>query len=161
MCDSLLEPRIYLRSLDAGADFPLPLDSYNDQQSPSLVRKLAGRIEKEPLNLVATIIFFAAIAHTFLVAKFRQISYHYQQAYHAIEYLLNEPQNLPDPGRGHEKNFRVLRNRRARGGLLARASIVIKALVQIQAKSSRLTSFLSNSGSRNPPDGGRVPAAPR
>jgi hypothetical protein len=92
-----------LRLPDAGADFPLPLDSYHDQRTPSLLGKLAGRIEKEPLNLVATLIFFAAIAHTFLVAKFRQISYHYQQAYQAIEYLLHEPQSLPDPGRGHEK----------------------------------------------------------
>ena len=57
------------RFLDAGADFPLPLDSYHDQQTPSLLGKLAARIEKEPLNLVATIIFFAAIAHTFLVPK--------------------------------------------------------------------------------------------
>jgi hypothetical protein len=50
-----------------------------------------------------TIIFFAAIAHTFLVAKFRRISYRYQQAYQAIEYLLHEPQSSPDPGTGHEK----------------------------------------------------------
>src|SRR6516165_3412253 len=89
--------------LDAGADFPLPLDSYHDQRTPSLLGKLAGRIEKEPLNLVATIIFFAAIAHTFLVAKFRQISYHYQRAYQAIEYLLHEPQSSPDSGSGYEK----------------------------------------------------------
>ena len=31
------------RFLDAGADFPLPLDSYHDQQTPSLLGKLAGR----------------------------------------------------------------------------------------------------------------------
>src|SRR6516162_3390166 len=92
-----------LRLPDAGADFPLPLDSYHDQRTPSLLGKLAGRIEKEPLNLVATLIFFAAIAHTFLVAKFRQISYHYQQAYQAIEYLLHEPQSSPGPRTGHEK----------------------------------------------------------
>jgi hypothetical protein len=44
-----------------------------------------------------------ASAHTFLVAKFRQISHHYQQAYQAIEYLLHEPQSSPDPGTGYEK----------------------------------------------------------
>jgi len=89
--------------VDTGADFPLPLDRYHDQGIPSLVGKLAGRIEKEPLNLVATVIFLAAIAHTFLVAKFRRISYHYQQAYQAIEYLLHEPQSSPGPETDHEK----------------------------------------------------------
>jgi len=38
-------------------DFPFPVDSYHDQQIPSLLGKLAGRIQREPLNLVATIIF--------------------------------------------------------------------------------------------------------
>jgi hypothetical protein len=47
-------------------EFPLPVDSYHDQQIPSLSGKLAGRVQMEPLNLVATIIFFGAIVHTFL-----------------------------------------------------------------------------------------------
>ena len=47
-------------------DFPVPVDSYHDQQIPSLFGKLTGRIQREPLNLVATIIFFGAIVHTFL-----------------------------------------------------------------------------------------------
>jgi hypothetical protein len=38
-------------------DFPLPVDSYHDQQIPSIFDKLAERIQREPLNLVATIIF--------------------------------------------------------------------------------------------------------
>lgn len=90
-------------SLRSAAEFPLPVDSYRDEQIPSLFGKLVGRIEREPLNLVATIIFFAAISHTFLATKFRQIAYHYQQAYQAIEHLLHDPYDLPDPGRGHEK----------------------------------------------------------
>ena len=84
-------------------NFPLPLDSYRDQQIPSLFGKLKGRIQQEPLNLVATIIFIAAIIHTFLATKFRQIAYHYQQAYDAIEYLLHSPEDLPDSGKSHEK----------------------------------------------------------
>ena len=64
-------------------DFPLPVDSYHDQQIPSLFGKLTGRIQREPLNLVATIIFFAAIIHTFLTAQFRKIAHRYQQRYEA------------------------------------------------------------------------------
>lgn len=89
--------------LSPAVDFPLPVNSYHDQQTPSLFGKLLGRIEQEPLNLVATIIFFAAIIHTFLATRFRQISYHYQQAYEAIEHLLHAPEDLPDSGKGHEK----------------------------------------------------------
>ena len=42
------------------------------KQVPSLVEKLSGRIQREPLNLVATIIFLGAIVHTFLVNRFPQ-----------------------------------------------------------------------------------------
>ena len=47
--------------LKPAVDFPLSVDSYHDQQIPSLFGKLTGRIQREPLNLIATIIFFAAI----------------------------------------------------------------------------------------------------
>ena len=43
--------------LRPGIDFPLPVDSYHDQQIPSLFGKLTGRIQREPLNLVATVLF--------------------------------------------------------------------------------------------------------
>src|SRR5260370_1342902 len=81
-------------------DFPLPLDSYHDQQIPSLFGKLMGRIQREPLNLVATIIFFVAIIHTFLAAKFQKIAHRYQQSYEAIEYLLHATDGLPASGKG-------------------------------------------------------------
>jgi hypothetical protein len=79
-------------------DFPLPVDSYHDQQMPSIFGKLTGRIQREPLNLVATIIFFAAIIHTFLTAQFRKIAHRYQRRYEAIE------DSLPtDSGKRHDK----------------------------------------------------------
>ena len=84
-------------------DFPLPADSYHDQQIPSLFGKLTGRIQREPLNLVATIIFFAAIVHTFLVNRFRKIAHSYQQSYEAIEYLLHAKDGPPDFGKKHDK----------------------------------------------------------
>ena len=84
-------------------DFPLPVDSYHDQQIPSLFAKLTGRIQRQPLNLVATIIFSAAIIHSFLTAKFRKIAHRYQQSYEAIEYLLHATDDLPDSGKKHDK----------------------------------------------------------
>ena len=82
-------------------DFPLPVDSYHDQQIPSLLEKLTGRIQREPLNLVATIIFFGAIVHTFLAGWFLKIAHSYQQSYDAIEYLLEakDGQGCPQPFR--------------------------------------------------------------
>ena len=61
-------------------DFPLPIDGYRDQQIRSLFGKLIGRVQRAPLNLVATIIFFLAIIHTFLAAKFHKIDHRYQQS---------------------------------------------------------------------------------
>src|ERR1700743_2730436 len=84
-------------------DFPLPVDSYHDQQIPSLLGKLTGRIQREPLNLVATIIFFGAIVHTFLAGWFLKIAHNYQQSYDAIEYLLHTTDGPPDFGEKHVK----------------------------------------------------------
>jgi hypothetical protein len=84
-------------------DFPLPVDSYQDQQDPSLFGKLTGRIQREPLNLVATVIFFGAIVHTFLAGWFRNIAHNYQQSYNAIEYLLEAKGGPPDFGKRHDK----------------------------------------------------------
>jgi Putative Na+/H+ antiporter len=84
-------------------DFPVPVDSYHDQQIPSLFGKLMTRIQREPLNLVATIIFFGAIVHTFLAGWFRKIAHNYQQSYDAIEYLLEAKDGPPDFGKRHDK----------------------------------------------------------
>ena len=84
-------------------DFPPPIDSYRDEQIPTIFEKLAHRIQREPLNLAATIIFFAAIIHTFLTAQFRKIAHRYQRRYEAIEELLPAPANLPDSGKEHDK----------------------------------------------------------
>jgi hypothetical protein len=83
-------------------DFPPPVDNYHDQQIPSFCEKL-DRIQREPLNLVATIIFFAAIIHTFLTAQFRQIAHRYQRRYEAIEELLPATASPPDSGKEHDK----------------------------------------------------------
>jgi hypothetical protein len=69
-----------------GSAFPTALEIYADSGETSLTTKLMGRIETDPFNLIATLIFLAAIIHTFLAAKFRQISHKFE---HEHEHLLN------------------------------------------------------------------------
>lgn len=72
------------------ADFPAPVESYADSRETNLWAKLAGRVQKNPFNAVATLLFMGAIAHTFLAAKFRKISHHFEHKHGAIERKLDE-----------------------------------------------------------------------
>lgn len=58
--------------------FPRSLDSYNDSNLKSIAAILKNRIKQEPFNLVATIIFFCAIVHTFLTGKFMAIAHRWE-----------------------------------------------------------------------------------
>lgn len=51
--------------------FPLPLERYGDAGVSGLWDVLAGRIAAEPFNLVASLIFLAAIGHTFFASRFQ------------------------------------------------------------------------------------------
>jgi len=62
-------------SEQAGAAFPPPLESYNDANLTSLWDILRNRVEKQPFNLWATLLFFGAIIHTFLTHRFRHIAH--------------------------------------------------------------------------------------
>lgn len=56
--------------------FPRPLDSYGAvAEGAGVIDVLSQRIQAEPFNLVATIIFVLAIVHTFLTAKFRHLAH--------------------------------------------------------------------------------------
>jgi hypothetical protein len=57
------------------APFPRSLDSYDDADVDSIWSILINRVKQEPFNLVATLIFFMAIAHTFMTARFMAISH--------------------------------------------------------------------------------------
>ncbi len=52
--------------------FPVPLESYGDGGAAGLGSVLAGRVAAEPFNLVAALIFLAAIVHTFFAGKIRR-----------------------------------------------------------------------------------------
>jgi Putative Na+/H+ antiporter len=55
--------------------FPRSLDSYHDSDIKSITAILKNRIKQEPFNLIATLIFFCAIIHTFLTSKFTAVSH--------------------------------------------------------------------------------------
>lgn len=73
---------------DAAPNFPPPLEKYADADVMGVSQKLLGRIQADPFNLVASLIFFAAIVHTFLAAKFRAISHRFEREHDRL--LKNE-----------------------------------------------------------------------
>lgn len=54
---------------------PKSLSSYDDQGVQEVSEILKNRIEKEPFNAVATIIFILAIIHTFMATKFTALAH--------------------------------------------------------------------------------------
>jgi hypothetical protein len=65
--------------LEAVSDvFPLPLDAYPSVPGQSLFNVLAARLEVEPFNLVAALIFLFAILHTFAAARFTALAHRLQ-----------------------------------------------------------------------------------
>jgi hypothetical protein len=61
------------------AAFPPPLESYQDDHLPDLAGKLAHRIRQEPFNLIATLIFFGAVLHTFAAGSFTKLAHRFQE----------------------------------------------------------------------------------
>lgn len=59
--------------------FPPSLESYRDDHLGGIGDILMYRIRQVPFNLAATIIFFMAIIHTFLTAKFMAVSHRWER----------------------------------------------------------------------------------
>ncbi|MGA8481717.1 MAG: putative Na+/H+ antiporter, partial [Chthoniobacterales bacterium] len=70
-----------------GQKFPLSNDSYQDESISTISGKLFARIQQEPFNAAATIIFFIAIVHSFLVSRFQRLAHDYDIRARAIEAL--------------------------------------------------------------------------
>jgi hypothetical protein len=58
--------------------FPPSLESYGDADVQSILAILKNRVRQVPFNLVATLIFFCAIIHTFLTSKFLAIAHKWE-----------------------------------------------------------------------------------
>jgi hypothetical protein len=60
------------------SNFPEPLASYKDVGVSNVFQTLVGRVKESPFNLVATLIFFCAIVHTFLTSRFLSIAHKWE-----------------------------------------------------------------------------------
>ena len=61
-------------------EFPRDIRSYDDADL-GMVERLTHRVNEFPFNLVGTLLFVLAIAHTFLTARFRVISHRMEHAH--------------------------------------------------------------------------------
>jgi len=59
--------------------FPPSLESYNDAHLSSVWEILRNRVEKEPFNLIATLLFACAVLHTFFTHKFREWAHRFEE----------------------------------------------------------------------------------
>lgn len=76
-----------------GHVFPLPVEAYETLQAERAVEMgvapedlglfeiLMVRIKADPFNLVATLIFFGAVVHTFMATKFNQLAHKFELAH--------------------------------------------------------------------------------
>ena len=62
--------------------FPPSLDSYDDSHLTSLKDILINRIEHDPLNIIASLLFLCAILHTFMAGKFTAIAHSVAKKHH-------------------------------------------------------------------------------
>jgi hypothetical protein len=85
-------------------EFPRPLDSYAPQpETASLFDIFRARIEAEPFNLVATVIFLLAIAHTFAAPTFVRLSHRFE---HEHQEQLAKSGRKAQPGSREEVSFK-------------------------------------------------------
>jgi hypothetical protein len=63
--------------------FPRPLADYPPASDAGLFATLADRIQLEPFNAVATLVFACAIAHTFAAARFTAMAHRWQHRHDA------------------------------------------------------------------------------
>lgn len=86
----------------AGPGYPADPASYQDDNITSIPAKLWGRVEQEPLNLIATVIFVLAITHTFLAAQFQKRSRNLERRLQQLEEEVDQPgADIPAEKRDH------------------------------------------------------------
>ncbi len=84
---------------------PLPLDSYREPAGAGLWEVLSHRVQVEPFNLVALLIFGSAILHTFFAAKIRHWA-HLVEERHAARLQQRGPiTDIDGDGRPDEVSF--------------------------------------------------------
>lgn len=74
---------------------PKALDSYSGGESGGLWETLKNRVDEEPFNLVASIIFLLAIMHTFVAKKFTSLAHHLEHK-HRDKLAARDPNLKPE-----------------------------------------------------------------
>lgn len=96
-----LLPRFAVGGGESTLSFPRGLASYGDESLASLLDVLLHRISVEPLNLIATAIFFLAVLHTFCAPLFLRVA----KVREEREHLLWLESDGYDPSREAPLNF--------------------------------------------------------
>jgi len=81
-----------------GVRFSAALDSYGDADIEGLWARLAHRALAVPFNLVATVIFFLAIIHTFLSSRFLAIAHKWEVEHEERKAAQQVPRNSVSVG---------------------------------------------------------------
>jgi hypothetical protein len=73
----LFLPSILSAAVDPAlpAAFPPSLESYQDAHLGGIAEVLKHRVEMQPFNLLATLLFFGAVVHTFFTQRFRHYAH--------------------------------------------------------------------------------------
>jgi hypothetical protein len=61
------------------AGFPPALESYQDDHLKTVSEILRHRAQVQPMNLIATLLFFGAVIHTFFTHKFRELAHQLEE----------------------------------------------------------------------------------
>ena len=80
-----------IAAAEVASEFPRALDSYPAAAGQSLAQLLAGRVEIEPFNAIATGIFFLAILHTFAAARFAALAHRIQHRHDEQAHAKGKP----------------------------------------------------------------------
>lgn len=90
----VIDPALSADPKDTGStEFPMLLENYNDSDMGSISSRLLNRIHAEPFNIIATLIFFLAIVHTFMTSKFLSIAHRLQHDHDKLKARGELPKN--------------------------------------------------------------------
>ena len=84
--------------------FPRPLDQYNDAGLTGVWNIIRHRAAAEPFNLIATLIFFLAIIHTFLAKRFMTLAHKWRDEH---KEKIRKRGRLPRDGQKEEVSFKA------------------------------------------------------
>ena len=103
LCFWVLSPSAHAAGATSSAGvYPVDPASYHDDDVTFIPAKLWGRVERDPLNLIATVIFALAVTHTFLASQFQKRSRSFEHRSLRLEEEAADPNVIvPQEKRDH------------------------------------------------------------